>query len=53
MTRNLTYTTLRPRFVSLGGAVCPNSQSRLNCAENSANADICAIFRGGILLAIK
>lgn len=48
MTRNLTYTTLRPRFASLGGVLCPDSQSRLNCAENSANADICAIFRGGV-----
>ena len=48
MTRNQTYTTLRPRFASLGGVLCPDSQSRRSYAENSVNADICAIFRGGV-----
>ena len=48
MTRNLTYTTLRPRFESLGEVLCQSRQSGLLRAENSASADACAILRGGV-----
>lgn len=54
MTRNLTYTALRPRFESLGKVPCQSSQRGLHRAENSASVDTCAILRGGgIFLVIK
>ena len=48
MTRNLTYTALRPRFESLGKVPCQSSQRGLHRAENSASVDTCAILRGGV-----
>ena len=54
MTRNLTYTALRPRFESLGEVLCQSRQSGLLRAENSASADACAILKGGgIFLVIR
>jgi len=50
MTRNLTYTALRPRFESLGKVPCQSSQRGLHRAENSASVDTCAILRGGYFL---